>query len=282
MIMFDKILSFFTLDNICRYFLFFILYSVIGWIFETLLHVFRDKKAVKRGFLFGPLCPIYGVGSIIQILVLYKRTENVFVIFVVSFLLSGILEYSTHFVLEKCFHAMWWDYSTRRFNIKGRVYLNGLLFMGLGALLLLKFVHPFVCALIESLFSRSIHIICFVIYSLLLLDISTTIADLKNSVGVMKRILDTALEESQNIINTAEEAINGVTSGIMNNEKVVILVKKLSNEKSPLSKFKKRYPDFTLQKYKEILDIIRDKPDETKARKDIKLYGEENDFEAKK
>ena len=79
--MLDKIYSFFSLDNICSIFLAFIVYSVIGWIFETLLHIFRDKKAVKRGFLFGPLCPIYGVGAVVQILILYGRTDNIFILF---------------------------------------------------------------------------------------------------------------------------------------------------------------------------------------------------------
>ena len=94
----------------------------------------------------------------------------------------------------------------------------------------------------------------------------------------MKRLLDNALEEGQTLIDNTEETISGVTDSIKNNERVVKMIKKLSGEKSPLSKFKRRYPDFTLQKYKEVLDIIRDKPDETKSRKDIKLYGEENDF----
>ena len=276
--MLDKIYSFFSLDNICSIFLAFIVYSVIGWIFETLLHIFRDKKAVKRGFLFGPLCPIYGVGAVVQILILYGRTDNIFILFAAGFLISGVLEYTTHFVLEKCFHAMWWDYSSRRFNIKGRVYLNGLIFMGIGAALLIKYIHPFLHSVGEDIPPRVLHIICFVIYSIFVLDVATTIADLKNSVGFMKRLLDNALEEGQTLIDNTEETISGVTDSIKNNERVVKMIKKLSGEKSPLSKFKRRYPDFTLQKYKEVLDIIRDKPDETKSRKDIKLYGEENDF----
>ena len=277
--MLENLHSILTLDNVCKLFLGFVVYSVIGWFFETLLHIIRDKKVVKRGFLFGPLCPIYGVGATIQILILDGRTDNVFLLFLGGFLISGLLEYITHFVLEKCFHAMWWDYSTRRFNIKGRVYLNGLLFMGVGSAILLKFVHPFLAGIRDSIPPRGLHIICFVLYSIFLLDISTTVADLKNSVGALKHILNVAIEESQNFIDSTEETVNEVTENIKNNEKVVELIKKLNDEKSPITKFRKRFSNVNIQKYKDILDVIRDKPDESKARTDIKLYGEKNDFE---
>ena len=278
---FESIPSLFTLDSVCKIFLGFTLYSVIGWTFETLLHVFRDGKVVKRGFLFGPLCPIYGVGAMLQVFFLYGRVDNVFLIFLYGFLISGVLEYSAHFILEKLFHAMWWDYSTRRFNIKGRVYLKGLLTMGLCAALLIKFVHPFFDGLVDKIPADVLHIICFALYSILLLDIATTVADLKNSVGFLKHVLNTAIEDSQQKVDTAEEKINDVTESIKNNEVVVEVLTKLKSEKSPIQKFIKRYPDFNLSKYKEIFDIIRDKPIESKARKDIKLYGEENDFEEK-
>lgn len=263
----------------CRFFLFFIIYSTAGWFFETLLHLIRDRKIVKRGFLFGPLCPIYGVGALVQILVLYEKTDNIFILFGAGLLISGVLEYTTHFILEKCFHAMWWDYSSRRFNINGRVYLNGLIFMGLGTVLVIRFVHPFVCEAVNMMEDNVFYIVCLVIYSILLMDIATTIADLKNSVAFLRHILDTAIKESQNLVDNTEEKINEFSDTIKNNKTVMELIDRLNDEKSPITKFKNRYPDFNIQKYKEILDIIRDKPDESKARKDLKLHGEENDFD---
>lgn len=277
--MIEKLSLFFTPHNVCLYFLFLIFYSVVGWFFETMLHLVRDHKIVKRGFLFGPLCPIYGVGALVQILVLYGRTDNIFILFGAGVLISGILEYVTHFILEKCFHAMWWDYSSRRFNIHGRVYLNGLIFMGLGTVLVIKFIHPLVFKLINLLPTNAFYITSLVIYSILLMDIATTISDLKNSVAVLRHILDTAIKESQSIVDNTEEKINEFSGVIKNNPAYVDLIKKLSDEKSLIGKFKNRFPDFSIQRYKEILDIIRDKPDENKARKDLKLYGEKNDFE---
>lgn len=269
----------FSPHNVCMYFLVLIFYSVAGWLFETLLHLVRDRKIVKRGFLFGPLCPIYGVGALLQIIILYQRIDNIFLLFLAGVFISGALEYSTHYILEKCFHAMWWDYSSRRFNINGRVYLNGLIFMGIGTVFVVKYIHPFVLMIVNKIPLNIFYIICFVIYSLLLMDIATTIAELKNSVAFLRHFLDTAIKESQNVVDNTEEKINELSDQIKNNRTYVELIQKLSNEKSPITKFKNRFPDFSIQKYKDILDIIRDKPDESKARKDIKLYGEENDFE---
>lgn len=278
----DKIAAFFALDNICSVFLTIIIYSFVGWFFETMLHILRDRKVVKRGFLFGPICPIYGVGAIIEILILYGRTENIFYLFGAGFLICGVLEFTTHLILEKCFHAMWWDYSSRRFNIQGRVYLNGLLFMGAGSAILIRFIHPLIDRLYHVMPGSLLHFITFIVYSLLIADVATTISDLKNSVGYLKRILNIAIEESQNFVDTTEEKINDVAHDIKNdikgNERVMEIINRLNGDKSPLKKFRNRYPNINFEKYKEILEIIRDKPDEKKARKDIKLYGEENDF----
>ena len=120
------------IDFVCRYFFWFLIYSFLGWLSETLLYMLRDGKVVKRGFLFGPLCPIYGFGAGLCIMLLYGRVHNVFYVFLLGMLLTSTLEYLTHFFMEKIFHAMWWDYSNRRFNIRGRIYLKGCLLFGAG------------------------------------------------------------------------------------------------------------------------------------------------------
>ena len=111
------------IEIIINCFLWFIFYSVIGWITETLIFAIRDKKSVKRGFLFGPLCPIYGTGAVVCYLLLYGRVTNFFALFGIGLLLCDTIEYITSFVMEKAFHAKWWDYSNQKFNIKGRICL---------------------------------------------------------------------------------------------------------------------------------------------------------------
>ena len=260
------------IESVCKYFFVFMLYSVAGWIMETLLFLIRDKKVVKRGFLFGPVCPIYGSGAVLCTLVLYGRVNNIFLIFIYGLLLCGALEYITHFLMEKIFHAMWWDYSSRRFNIKGRVYLNGLLEFGLGAVLIVKVFQPLVFKLIDAMPSSVMFAICFVLYSLLIFDLATTISDLKDSVKFLKLVQSEIIGVTQKGVDQGEELLEHGRSNIKDSELLKKAAEFIKND-TVIKRIKHKYPNFTLKNYKYILDIITDKPQEDKARTDIKLYG---------
>jgi len=125
------------------WFLYFIIYSVLGWITETLYCSVLERHFVERGFLRGPLCPIYGTGALILLIVL-KPIENWVLIFLISFLLTSLLEYITSYAMEKTFKMRWWDYSGRFLNINGRVCLLNSTLFGLMALALTKVLHPFI------------------------------------------------------------------------------------------------------------------------------------------
>lgn len=260
-------------NTICRYFFWFEFYSIVGWIIETLLYLVKGKKVVKRGFLFGPLCPIYGTGAVILTALFYGRITNIFLIFILGLLLCGVLEYITHFVMEKLFHAMWWDYSSRRFNIKGRVYLNGLLCFGAGSVLIIKLIQPFVVKITDAIPVNVLYIICFVLYSITIVDLCLTIADLKNVVKTLKFIQSFALSNLQKGIDLTDEAFKELIKNTKEKEIIKELSGKLLHENSLVQRIYKKYPNFTLKKYKYILDIILDKPQKEKARTDIKLYG---------
>ncbi len=124
------------------YFLFFIIYGFIGWVYESTLCSITQKKFVNRGFLSGPICPIYGFGAIAAILALYQKTDNIFIIFLSSMAIMSLIEYLTSWLMEKIFHMRWWDYSDRPFNISGRIYLLGSLVFGALSTLLVTIVHP--------------------------------------------------------------------------------------------------------------------------------------------
>ncbi|HMM05218.1 MAG TPA: hypothetical protein PKD52_00870 [Clostridiales bacterium] len=125
------------------WFLYFIIYSVLGWVVETVYCSVLERRFVERGFLRGPLCPIYGTGALILLIVL-KPIENWVLIFVISFLLTSVLEYITSYAMEKIFKMRWWDYSERFLNLNGRVCLLNSTLFGLLALALTKILHPFV------------------------------------------------------------------------------------------------------------------------------------------
>jgi uncharacterized membrane protein len=123
---------------------YFIIYSFIGWLYEsTVCSIPKYKTVINRGFLYGPYLPIYGIGAVINILIL-QNIENVFAIFTIAVLASTILEYVTAFVLENLFKQRWWDYSQFPFNVHGRICFYASFVFGGAVTLLIKVVHPLV------------------------------------------------------------------------------------------------------------------------------------------
>ena len=104
-------------------FILFMFYSIFGWVLEVLGKLIECKRFINRGFLIGPYCPIYGVGAILITALLGKYQDDIIALFIMAIVLCGTLEYLTSYVMEKVFHARWWDYSQRKFNINGRVCL---------------------------------------------------------------------------------------------------------------------------------------------------------------
>lgn len=257
----------------CNYFLLFLLFSFAGWLMETLLNVIRDKKVVKRGFLFGPVCPIYGFAAIICKALLYGRIHNIALLFVVGFFLTGVMEYATHFVMEKLFHAMWWDYSNRRLNLNGRVYLKGLIYFGVGVVLIVRLILPLYDKLMDVLPDKALYVICFILYSILIVDFATTLVDLKGIINTLKTWQANAIGASQKGVDLTSEQMEKVVDYIKSTDIYIKAFDTDNNRNSLLARFKRRYPDFTLKKYKYILDLINDPPMEDKGRNDIKLYG---------
>lgn len=120
----------------------FSVYSFIGWAMETAYCSVLSQKFVYRGFLIGPVCPVYGFGALGVITVLWPFRGHPELIFIFGVILTSVLEYAVSFLLEKLFKKSWWDYSDRKFNINGRVcLLNSSIFGGL-SLFLIYVLHP--------------------------------------------------------------------------------------------------------------------------------------------
>lgn len=127
--------------TLCRLFLWFLFYSFAGWVYESILCSITERKWVDRGFLYGPLCPIYGSGAVLILLALGRLT-NPLVLFFSGMTLCSILEYAVSWLMEKLFHARWWDYSHMRFQLNGRICLLGAVVFGLFAMVLVLWIHP--------------------------------------------------------------------------------------------------------------------------------------------
>lgn len=128
--------------NVVKYFIWFVFYSCAGWVYESTLCSITDKKLVNRGFLNGPVCPVYGVGAVAVIFFLNDNQSSYLELFITGAVLACTIEYLTSVILEKLFHAKWWDYTRYKFNIHGRVCLLGAIVFGTFSVVLIKFIQP--------------------------------------------------------------------------------------------------------------------------------------------
>ena len=133
---------------IAQCFVEFIFYSFLGWVWESIYCTINEKKWADRGFLFGPICPIYGscVVAVSLLFSIIPALSNpklpLWVIFVICYIGSAIAEFGTSWVLEKRFHARWWDYSDMPLNIQGRICVPVSIAFGIAGVLIVKFLIP--------------------------------------------------------------------------------------------------------------------------------------------
>ena len=125
-----------------QWLLLFYLYCFIGWIWESCYVSLKKHKWVNRGFLKGPLLPIYGSGAVVVLISTLTVENNLLLVFVIGMISATILEYITGVAMEKLFHVRYWDYSKEPFNINGHICLISSLAWGVFSVLLVTFVNP--------------------------------------------------------------------------------------------------------------------------------------------
>lgn len=137
--------------------LFFSVYSMIGWLCESIYCSIPQKRWINRGFLNGPFCPVYGFGALLILAVLspllgvFEFPLELIVLFFTATLLTSVLEYVTSVLLEKLFHTSWWDYSNHKYQIHGRVCLMNSLLFGVMSTLVLEVLHPLISSLLTAI-----------------------------------------------------------------------------------------------------------------------------------
>lgn len=149
----------------------FILYSFIGYLAEVIYCSYAQKKLVNRGFLFGPICPIYGLGSILAIYCLSNLKDNPVIVFILGVFITSTLEYYTSYIFEKIFNNKWWDYSYRPDNINGRICIGNSIYFGLGILVVLYLLNPSVVGILDTIPSNIIIISAIIIFVVFIMDL---------------------------------------------------------------------------------------------------------------
>ena len=129
----------------------FFIFSICGWIYESTFVSIRTGKPVNRGFLVGPMLPLYGTGATLVYLILRPVSHIPSLLYAAGMLVATVLEYITSYLLEKIFHAKWWDYTKDPYNLNGRIALIPSLFWGFLSLLLFDTLEPLAMKFIDAI-----------------------------------------------------------------------------------------------------------------------------------
>lgn len=254
-------------------FLIFILFSFIGWISEVIyVGVTSAHKFVNRGFLHGPLCPVYGFGGVVILMLPPSLYATWIPLFFASMILCTIVEYFVSWLMEKLFHTRWWDYSHYKIQLNGRIcLLNSILFGFLGVVVI-HFVYPLMIDLLNSLGQKVINVSGVIILAVLSVDIFFTVRKLVDFANVMKKLKE--LGETLNSHYGQEEwfkkgsfidMINSVIERADNrkeefNQKILEKIDKVQNLRLPsVELFIKKFPSIKSTKYKDELNMIKEK-----------------------
>ena len=153
------------------WFLKFIIFGIIGFVFETICCIVIDHKFSNRGFLTGPMIPIYAVGSLLLIWTLDPVKEYIWIVLLCASVITAILEYFTSYLLEKIFHNRWWDYSNMKYNLNGRICLLGILAFTIGTPLIIYFINPLIDRFLLSFSPKTLLIIGLIVFAIFVLDV---------------------------------------------------------------------------------------------------------------
>lgn len=189
------------LRNIEIYFLLFFVYSILGWLMEVIRIFIHNGKLVNRGFLVGPYCPIYGYGALAMTFLLRKYQNDILATFIFSILICGILEYFTSYFMEKIFHARWWDYTNRKFNINGRICLDNLIAFGILGCIILYITNPVILSLLSKIPNVLLHILSGALFVVYIADNIISSKIILNLKEISVNVKDNTEEISQKVKN---------------------------------------------------------------------------------
>ena len=180
-----------------QWLLLFYIYCFIGWIWESCYVSLKNHKWVNRGFLKGPLLPIYGSGAMVVLISTLTVKRNLVLVFIIGMIFATILEYITGVVMDKLFHVRYWDYTKEPFNINGYICLISSLTWGVFSVLLVRFVNPNIESLVTIIPHGISEIISYIITVLVTVDCVQSF----NAAMDLKNILVKFTERNETIIN---------------------------------------------------------------------------------
>ena len=191
-------MSFFLNTTVCGFSLyhilaFFLIYSCLGWCVEVVYAAATTGQLVNRGFLNGPVCPIYGFGMILVLFFLTPLEDNLLLLYLGGVILPSALELVGGWALYKLYRTRWWDYTDKPFNIGGYVCLEFSLMWGVGAMVMVKAIHPTIAALVNIIPPLVGFVLICLLYAVYAADVvATAIAasDLARELDALEKVAD--------------------------------------------------------------------------------------------
>lgn len=271
------------MDNLIKYVLLFFFYSAGGWLLESIYCSIGEKRLINRGFLTGPLCPIYGTAALVMTILIYNPfKDRPLIIFLLGIVLCDIVEYITSYIMEKLFSARWWDYTYEFLNIGGRICLKHTLYWGIISVAFVRVLHPAVENLYAKINGDYLIYILIAVLAVFTLDLinavrkaldirklqiklnslqkffNELISDPKKINDLIEKGKDKALEIKYTVDDVFYELENKLAKPVKRKEKKVKV-----NEIDLPSRFFYNYPDFErqtrkqMQKLKDLISEIK-------------------------
>ncbi|MCI8404354.1 MAG: putative ABC transporter permease [Clostridia bacterium] len=252
-------------ELICLFFI----YAFLGWCIEVIFCGLEEGHFINRGFLNGPVCPIYGVGGVTVILCLTPISGNIPLLFVGSAILTSFLELVTGFALDKIFHARWWDYSDMPFNIGGYICLKFSVYWGLVCIALMKGIHPVIFDLVHIVPKFLGVILIIFLSAVFITDCVITVMSI-NKLSARMRILNEIAEKIHAVSDEIGEHVYDGAAAVANKgeelrkrENVKELKEKYTNTLKERHLFQHRivkaFPNMKSRRYEEHLEKLKEK-----------------------
>ena len=217
-----------------------LIYSFLGWCAEVAFAAVRHGRFVNRGFLNGPVCPIYGYGVLCVLLILEPVKSNLVLLFFGSMFFTSAIEFLVGFIMEQLFHDKWWDYSNNPFNIKGYVCLEFSIIWGIACVLVVDVIHPMIYALIKKLSTPVGILVMAALLALLVFDAILTLAEMLK------------LNKRFKAITELECAIHSVSDAM--GEKLIY--EPMERGKERRVAFDEKHPEFAEKKREAVEDVM--------------------------
>ena len=234
-----------------------LIYSFLGWCAEVAFAAVRHGRFVNRGFLNGPVCPIYGYGVLCVLLILEPVKSNLVLLFFGSMFFTSAIEFLVGFIMEQLFHDKWWDYSNNPFNIKGYICLEFSLVWGAACVLVVDVIHPMIFKLICAI-PEKLSLWLMVFFTAVL--ISDAVITLWNMLKLPKRLR--AIDELEKAMTAVSDAIG---------EKVY---EGVEHSKERSEAFDEKHPELAERRKEAFEDVLEKRSEinrEVKAREDESL-----------